>query len=111
MNASLSHYHLVELGEKHLDVPQHRPARTVPREVRLRPDVPVRTVPLLLVLQVERRHRGMVTHLLRHVAHTTLPSVHHARERLSDDRVVRLLAALLLNEIENSHVGFIVPTR
>ena len=111
MNASLSHYHLVELGEKHLDVPQHRPARTVSREVRLRPDVPVRTVPLLLVLQVERRHRGMVTHLLRHVAHTTRPSVHHARERLSDDRGVRLLAALLLNEIENSHVGFIVPTR
>lgn len=111
MNASPSRYHLVELGEKHLDVAQHRPARAVPREVRLRPDVPVRAVALLLVLQVERRHRRVVTHLLRHVAHATLASVHHARERLADDGVVRLLAALMLKEMESSHVGFIVPTR
>ena len=84
----------MEAGEEHLDVPQHRPARAVPREVRLRPDVPVRAVPLLLVLQVERGHGRMVAHLLRHVAHAARSRVHDARKRLTDDRVVRLLAAL-----------------
>ena len=35
-----------------------------------------------------------MAHLLRHVAHAARARVHDARERLADDRVVRLLAAL-----------------
>lgn len=106
-----SAYDLAEAREEDLDVAQHRAARAVPREVRLRPDVPVRAVALALVLQVERRHRRVVAHLLRHVAHAARARVHDARERLADDRVVRLLAALRgeRREKKQEYVGFVVP--
>ena len=104
-------YHLVELGHEDFDVAQHRTARAVAREVRLRPDVPVRAVPLLLVLQVEARDGRVVAALLRHVAHARFRRIHHAREGLADDRVVRLLAALFVRNDGRGDVGLVVPTR
>ena len=104
-------YHLVELGHEDLDVAQHRTARAVAREVRLRPDVPVRAVPLLLVLQVEARDGRVVAALLRHVAHARFRRIHHAREGLADDRVVRLLAALVVRNDGRGDVGLVVPAR
>ena len=89
-------YLLVELRKEHLDLAQHAAHRAVARKVRLRPDVPVHAVLLLLVLQVEGGDGRVVVALLRHVAHATLRSVHDAREGLTDDGVVRLLAAVRL---------------
>ena len=101
-------YHLVELGHEDLDVAQHRTARAVAREVRLRPDVPVRAVSLLLVLQVEARDGRVVAALLRHAR---FRRIHYAREGLADDRVVRLLAALFVRNDGRGDVGLVVPTR
>lgn len=87
-------YDFAEAREEDLDVAEHRAAGAVAGEVGLGPDVPVRAVALLLVFQVERGHRRVVAHLLRHVAHAARARVHHAGEGLADDRVVGLLAAL-----------------
>lgn len=87
-------YDFAEPREKDLDVAQHGAAGAVPREVRLGPDVPVRAVALLLVLQVERGHGRVVAHLLGHVAHAAGARVHDAGKGLADDGVVGLLATL-----------------
>lgn len=104
-------YHLVELGHEDLYVAQHRTARAVAREVRLRPDVPVRAVALLLVLQIEARDGWVVSALLRHVAHARFRRIHHAREGLADDRIVRLLAALIVRNDERGDVSLVMPAR
>lgn len=87
-------YDFAEPREKDLDVAQHGAAGAVPREMRLGPDVPVRAVALLLVLQVERGHGRVVAHLLGHVAHAAGARVHDAGKGLADDGVVGLLATL-----------------
>ena len=103
-------YDFAEAREEDLDVAEHGAAGAVAGEVGLGPDVPVRAVALLLVLQVERRHRRVVAHLLRHVAHAARARVHHAGEGLPDDRVVGLLAALRVNRRgKRAYVGFVVP--
>ena len=111
MKGEQSAYHLVELGHEDLDVAQHRTARAVAREVRLRPDVPVRAVTLLLVLEVESRDGRVMTALLRHVAHARFRSIHHAGEGLADNRIVRLLASLWIRNGERGDVRLVMPTR
>lgn len=53
----------------------------------------------------------MVAALLRHVAHARFRRIHHAREGLADDRIVRLLAALVVRNDGRGDVGLVVPTR
>ena len=79
--------------------------------MRLRPDVPVRAVALLLVLQVEARDGRVVAALFRHVAHARFGSIHDAGEGLADDGVVGLLASLRVTKHCFAHVGLVMPTR
>ena len=76
----------------------------------LGPDVAVGTEALLLVLQVEGRHRRMVAALLSDVARAAFRCVHHTGEGLANDGIVGLLATLQVKKRREKYVGFVMPT-
>ena len=100
---------LVEFVQENLDIAHHGRGGAVASEVGLGPDIAVGAEALLLVLQIEGRHGRMVAALLGDVASAALSSVYYAGKGLTDDGVVRLLAALGVRKGREKYVGFVVP--
>ena len=89
-------YHFIEFRKEYLNVAQHAAHCTVSREMRLRPNISIHTIPFLLILKIESRNRRMVITLLSHVTDTTLRCVYNTREGFSNNGIVRFLTTMSL---------------
>ena len=69
--------------------------------MRLRPDVTIHTVLLLLILKIEGGNGRVMSTLFSYITNTTFRSVHDTRKGFTDNWIVRFLATMCL----------IMPTR